>query len=144
MHPARYPTHATASGKVLLAALEPEQRRVLGRDELRCFTPFTVTSPRWLSAELHRVREHEIAVSREELPIGVMSVAVPVGPIFTATTAMSVSGLVGQIRPDHIARSLRRAAAQSWELACGLTPRTELRSPLTLRPRRGRGSAGSR
>lgn len=112
--PSRYPAYATACGKVLLAGLPEEKNPFRTHDVLPQSTPFTISSPRQLAKELHKVRELQLAVSREELGLGVVSVAVPVGPIGASRAAMGISGPVGRFNPDMVARALRRAAAQSW------------------------------
>lgn len=114
--PSRYSAHATAGGKILLACLPREQRAALIQVlELRPYTRATVTSPRRLAEELERIREAEVAYARQELRLGITSVAVPVGPAALATTALSVSGNVERVNAETAARSLRRAAAATWD-----------------------------
>src|SRR5207245_635240 len=50
----RHPLHATASGKVLLAALAPEQREVIVAAGLPALTPRTLTSRERLLREVER------------------------------------------------------------------------------------------
>ncbi|MFG1706972.1 IclR family transcriptional regulator [Nonomuraea sp. M3C6] len=73
------PAHATAAGKVLLAALDPgEVRRLLGQARLAALTGRTLTSRRDLEAHLVRVRELGYASNFGESEEEVRSVAVPV------------------------------------------------------------------
>jgi DNA-binding IclR family transcriptional regulator len=73
----RLPLHATGVGKVLLAyASEDVQAEVLAG--LTRVTPFTVTQPGRLRAQLRRVRRDGFAETHEEMSLGASSVAVPV------------------------------------------------------------------
>jgi DNA-binding IclR family transcriptional regulator len=89
--------HATALGKVLLAASgEDGVRQFLGRRvKLTAFTPRTITSPQQFRAELNRVVQDGYAVSDEESRPGCRCYAVPVQDNFgRAVAALSVSGSV--------------------------------------------------
>lgn len=71
--------HATAYGKVMLAALPPERRRaVLDRTGLPAFTRHTVCDPRRLRAELDALRGAAVAAQVEEYRMGVACLAAPV------------------------------------------------------------------
>ncbi len=73
----RLPLHATGVGKVLLAYAPPEvQSAVLSR--LDRITPYTITQPGRLQAQLARVRVEGYAQTTEEMSLGACSVAVPV------------------------------------------------------------------
>lgn len=73
----RLPLHSTGVGKALLAYAPEEIRRaVLG--DLERITPYTVTQPSRLAAQLHRFRVDGYATTHEEMTIGACSVAVPV------------------------------------------------------------------
>lgn len=80
----RLPLHATGVGKVLLAYAPPDvQASVFG--DLTRVTPFTVTQPGRLRAQLRRVHRDGFAETHEEMSLGACSVAVPVhardGPV---------------------------------------------------------------
>ncbi|GAB3268496.1 IclR family transcriptional regulator [Kineosporia babensis] len=73
----RLPLHCTGVGKVLLAHAPADvQRRVLG--DLRRITPYTITQPGRLSAQLERTRREGYAQTVEEMSLGGCSVAVPI------------------------------------------------------------------
>jgi DNA-binding IclR family transcriptional regulator len=73
------PLHATASGKIMLAAMSPAERsRALGRRPLPRNTDATVTSRRDLDAELRSIAERGLASTRGELVAGLNAVAVAV------------------------------------------------------------------
>ena len=58
----RFPLHASASGKVLLATYDEERLERFLLEPLARFTPSTITSAEELRAELERVREQRYAV----------------------------------------------------------------------------------
>jgi len=71
--------HATATGKILLASLGPEElrRRLKGR-RLEIITRRTIKSRPALLAELARVREQGFAVDDEECSLGLRCVGAPI------------------------------------------------------------------
>lgn len=73
----RLPMHATGVGKVLLA-YAPDEVREAVLAHLSRVTPYTVTQPGRLLAELRRVRTEGYAQTSEEMSLGACSVAVPV------------------------------------------------------------------
>ncbi|MDA2810154.1 IclR family transcriptional regulator [Nocardiopsis sp. RSe5-2] len=76
----RLPLHATGVGKVLLAGAGPQVREgYLGRPLPRP-TGFTVVERGRLERELRQVARRGHALTREEMTLGSVSVAVPVGP----------------------------------------------------------------
>jgi IclR family transcriptional regulator, pca regulon regulatory protein len=75
----RFPAYATSMGRVLLAALEPDELDAyLARAELRPLTARAIATPEALSAELDRVRAQGWALVDQELEEGLRSIAVPV------------------------------------------------------------------
>ncbi|MFE2601678.1 IclR family transcriptional regulator C-terminal domain-containing protein [Streptomyces sp. NPDC059396] len=75
----RFPAYAASMGRVLLAALPPEERAArLARTEPRALTPRTVTGRAELAALLERVEHDGYALVDEELEEGLRSLAVPV------------------------------------------------------------------
>ncbi|MET0454870.1 MAG: IclR family transcriptional regulator [Mycobacterium sp.] len=88
----RLPMHCTGVGKVLLAHAPADVRqRVLG--SLRRVTPYTVTVPATLNAQLERVRRDGVATTVEEMTLGGCSLAVPVrhgGPDGAVVAAIGV------------------------------------------------------
>ncbi|MGW9550451.1 IclR family transcriptional regulator [Citricoccus zhacaiensis] len=96
------PLHATASGKVLLAALSTEdRRRLLQGSRLPRFTSQTITSRARLEEELLAAAHAGHAVTREEYEIGLSSVAVPVHDHRGGVIAsISVSGPAFRFSPE--------------------------------------------
>lgn len=73
----RLPLHSTGVGKVLLAHAPADvQRRVLA--DLRRITPYTITQPGRLLAQIDRVKREGYAQTVEEMSLGGCSVAVPI------------------------------------------------------------------
>ncbi|MEX2643134.1 MAG: IclR family transcriptional regulator, partial [Acetobacterales bacterium] len=73
------PAHATATGKVLLAAMEPEDfERLLATMPLDTFTPTTVTDRDRLREEVRQARDSGIAGDDGEFHREVRCIAVPV------------------------------------------------------------------
>jgi len=111
----RLPIHCTASGKVFLAYMPPEDLAGLLTGPLTRHTPNTMTSPDQLLKELEVVRQLGYACDHEELEMGIMAVAVPIrnkdGKVLAA---MSVPSPISRMNAAHIpvtGEALLRAAA---------------------------------
>ncbi|GAA3214750.1 IclR family transcriptional regulator [Nonomuraea helvata] len=92
----RTPSHATSSGKVLLAfgalRLPAEPAR---------YTPRTITSPDGLGLE--EIRERGWAATVEELEVGLNAVAAPIrGSDGSVVAAVSASGPSYRLTPDRL------------------------------------------
>jgi DNA-binding IclR family transcriptional regulator len=74
----RFPLHASASGKVLLATYDEERLERFLDEPLARFTPSTITTAEALRAELGRVREQRYAVSRDEEEEGLSGISTPI------------------------------------------------------------------
>ncbi|WP_420227349.1 IclR family transcriptional regulator domain-containing protein [Pigmentiphaga litoralis] len=84
----RLPVHGAATGRVLLAALAPDEaERILLRMARRPLTPRTRIDVPELLALLEDVRRDGYAVSDEELELGLRSIAVPVHDMHGRTVA---------------------------------------------------------
>jgi DNA-binding IclR family transcriptional regulator len=106
--------HATAFGKVLLAAMEPERRRsYLARHGLPEMTHRTIQTTAELEAELCEVRDSGIAVEREEFLVGASCLAAPVTNLAGQTigsVAVSMSPADFPTRASKVSALLRDAA----------------------------------
>ena len=114
---ARYPAHATAIGRVLLAAL-PDDRRYawLETADLRALTEKTVTDRCALSVILAEVRREGFATTVDQLDYGITALAVPIRDAQGRTVAaLNTSGYTGLVTPDDLIRdrlpALREAAS---------------------------------
>lgn len=100
----RYPAHATAVGKVLLAHLEAGElnARLSGR-QLQRLTHRTIVDPEELVDELDLTRERGYAIDDEERGIGIRCVAVPIFDYAgEAVAAVSLSGPIFHLTSDAV------------------------------------------
>ncbi|MBT8398181.1 MAG: IclR family transcriptional regulator [Gemmatimonadetes bacterium] len=113
----RWPAHATATGKVLLAGAEGPTVEPPG--ELQPLTAHTITSWSDFIEALSEVREKGFATNLEELEYGYISVAAPVRDSEGRTTAaLSVGGPSHRMTADRIpelAKVLQEAASRVSE-----------------------------
>lgn len=75
----KLPANCSASGKVLLAALDPAmlQKRLETADSLARRTEFSIVDPTELERELRDVRRNGWAKAEDEMEVGTISIAVP-------------------------------------------------------------------
>lgn len=92
----RWPLHASATGKLILAELYPAQVRALLGPDLQRLASKTVTSFDELGKELARVRERQFAIIDDELEDGIVSGAVPV-----RDDAGQMVGMLAVVGPKH-------------------------------------------
>ncbi len=120
----RVPLHATGAGKCLLAALPQTQRDpLIGRLELRPYTPHTIVDAAALRRALDEGHERGYTLDDEEYDEGVRCIAVPVGGMTDAVAAISVSAPASRLtrqRCIELVPMLRRSAA---DLATALRDR---------------------
>lgn len=113
----RWPAHATATGKVLLAGAEGALTEPPGG--LHPMTAHTITSWEALTRTLSEVRERGYATNIEELEYGFVSVAAPIRDRDGKTPAsLSLGGTAHRITADRIpelAKIVRDAAARVSE-----------------------------
>ncbi len=87
---ARFPLHATANGKALLAAVPPEELSDLLPKRLAAATENTITDREALLRELDQIRATGIAYDREEFTIGIAAVGTAVRDAVGALAAITV------------------------------------------------------
>lgn len=113
----RNPAHATSSGKLLLAFQDPSPLDKLSERTLTAYTPSTIVNPLQFAEELGKIRQAGFAYSKDELTVGVSSLAVPVRD-YTETVVASIS-LVGdsqRLNPQKVQQLvplLKKAAKDS-------------------------------
>ena len=89
--------HATGVGKVLLAYAPADvQHKILA--SLRRITPYTITQPARLRAQLDRIPADGYATTAEEMTLGACSVAVPIHRGDDAVAALGI--VVPSLRRD--------------------------------------------
>jgi IclR family transcriptional regulator, KDG regulon repressor len=123
------PAHGTALGKVLLAALTPDQlERFLHNHELAALTPKTITEPELLRQEIREVARTGVAYDDGEFNAEVRCVAVPVQD-FTGQVvgALGISGPIWRLSIPVLQKQteLVKAAARRLALTLGQPPERE-------------------
>jgi IclR family transcriptional regulator, pca regulon regulatory protein len=120
----RFPAQQTSQGKVLLAALSPDQLAATLAEPSRAgLPPVANGSAEQLRAELTDVRARGWALADEELAPGVRSVAVPVrdrdGAVRAAmnVTVHAAETTIDHLLSEHLPRLLRTAGDVSAEWA---------------------------
>jgi DNA-binding IclR family transcriptional regulator len=117
------PAHCTALGKVMLAALAPEQLdRWLARAELKAHTPRSIVKADALRRELVQVARNGVGVDDGEFDAEVRCVAVPVRDFTGAAIgALGISGPVWRVSMAALQGKARavRAAADRLSAAFG-------------------------
>lgn len=110
-----HPAHLTASGKMLLACLPPENRPAIDFVSIRPKTRHSIITESRLDRELAAIREIGLASSDEEFLLGSTSIAVQIGPPEHATTALSLWGPTELVRRQPgIDTRLRQAGRAMW------------------------------
>ncbi|OPX13245.1 IclR family transcriptional regulator [Mycobacterium sp. AT1] len=96
----KLPMHCTGVGKVLLAHAPPDVLRgVLTR--LTRVTPYTITSPAALTAQLERVHRDGMATTTEEMTLGACSLAVPVIQSSDHAVVAAIGVVVPSLKRDR-------------------------------------------
>jgi DNA-binding IclR family transcriptional regulator len=117
------PYHASAQGKLCLAFGEPALLDQVCRGKLEPLTPFSITAPRALRAEIDRIRRAGYATAFNESLVGTNSLAAPIfgpGQVLRGTVAVidSVQFLPQQPGRNQITR-VTAAARQITKLLGG-------------------------
>jgi IclR family pca regulon transcriptional regulator len=119
----RFPASQTSQGKVLLAALPPDQVATTLAEPSRSGLPPSIRFPEQLLDELAQVRARGWALADEELAPGVRSVAVPVrdgtGAVRAAmnVTVHAAETSTEKLIDEHLPLLLRTAGEVSAEWA---------------------------
>lgn len=118
------PLHATAQGKLLLAAAsEQELRRYCRRVGLQPYTRHSLTDPEALHSALAEIRARGYAVEDGEYRVGLRAVAAPVYDATGAPAyAMGVVGLFPRVQSEEfqlaVSKTVDAAARLSSALGC--------------------------
>jgi DNA-binding IclR family transcriptional regulator len=111
----RFPLHCTGMGKVLLAGMQPaDRRKILGR-RLESFTPHTITEPVKLDQELQEVRRCGYALDQQEITRGIMCVAAAVKSPEGKTIAAISAAFPAYIEQERGIKDEIRAVTQCAE-----------------------------
>lgn len=107
----RWPLHATALGKAILAFSPREDVDAVLRTDLARVSRRTVNAPGLLGAELATVRRTGSAFDREESQAGLVCVASPILDGHGVVASLSLSGWSTRMRYTQVAATVHRAAA---------------------------------
>jgi DNA-binding IclR family transcriptional regulator len=123
------PLHATSSGKILLAYLDPKRRHaVLRAAGLERFTARTIKSIKQLDEELESAKRDGYAVVAEEYEEGLNAIAAPIRDYAGQTVAaLSVSGPVYRFTEER----MRAAAPDVMAAAAEISERMGFRDRRT-------------
>jgi DNA-binding IclR family transcriptional regulator len=119
------PLHAGAVARALLA-YEPEEfwEHYVTQADLEVFTPSTPASAEALIPELRKIREEGVAISDQDVTVGIAAIGAPIFDISgKVRAAVSISGIRSEILgADSHARKLitEAAATVSRQLGFGL------------------------
>ncbi|MDA8305553.1 MAG: IclR family transcriptional regulator [Deltaproteobacteria bacterium] len=113
----RVPLHASASGKIFLAHMTDEELEQFFRsEELKRFTPQTITERNKLNSEFDEIAKLGIGYNREELNSGIFALAAPIFDLngeLAATLSVAVPSIRWNVeKEDKVVASLRDASRQ--------------------------------
>lgn len=122
---ARWPAHATSTGKVLLAFLPEAELAVRLQQPLAQVTPQTITAPEALSQALAQVREQDYAIAIEELETGFSAIAAPVrNHDSQVIAALSLNGPSARLTSHRLAELAPPITAAAGRISAQLGYRT--------------------
>ena len=118
----RLPLHAGAGGKVILAFVPEEvKRRIVRGKKLTRFTPYTITNPKLLEAELIKVRSNGYAFSQSERSMDAASLSAPVFNHENGLVgALGISGPTGRFNDINKINYLKHLIKTAHELSIQL------------------------
>jgi DNA-binding IclR family transcriptional regulator len=96
----RLPMHATGVGKVLLAHSPADVRERVMANLVRV-TPYTITRPELLAAQLERIRRDGVATTSEEMSLGACSLAVPITQTSDDAVVAAIGVVVATLKRDR-------------------------------------------
>lgn len=112
----RLPAHCTASGKLFLAHLSPDELDAFLSKPLASYTEKTITSPDELRLQLEKIRSLGYGVDYEEVEVGVCAIAAPIynrqGRIIAAIGGPSPVSRMTPGRIKDIAAAFKSAAQE--------------------------------
>jgi DNA-binding IclR family transcriptional regulator len=120
----RWPLHATGTGLVLLAYADNELQDMVLRAPLVRYSPKTIVDPRELRRVLADVRQTGVVITRQQISMDALAVAVPVrGPYEKVVAAISVVvGLTETVPQRLVTMLLDTAQSISCALSAAPTP----------------------
>jgi len=113
------PAHCTALGKIMLAALNPDQLEgFMARAELKALTPKSIVSAEQLRREIAEVRRSGMAIDDGEFDAELRCVALPVRDFSGQVIgAIGISGPVWRLSIEALQKRARTVRAASDKLS---------------------------
>jgi IclR family KDG regulon transcriptional repressor len=121
----RLPAHCTASGKLFLAHLPPDELDALLSQPLAAYTDKTITEPDMLRQQLEAIRQQGYGCDDEEFEAGIRAVSAPIrNHEGNVVAAMSVPGPTSRMTLDRVAEIAEalKGAAQAVSRRLGWNP----------------------
>ena len=116
---ARYPAHATSTGKLLLAFLPEAERQVALRRPLQRLTDKTITDPDELERQMAHIRRQGYATASEELEPDFVAVSAPVrnhdGQVVAAVSIGGTATRMSSSRLPQVIESVTQAGCHISE-----------------------------
>lgn len=110
----RKPAYCTALGKAMLAfGAETDVAAIIDKG-LRPMTPFTITSPELLRAELAKTRKFGVALDGGEAHPRIGCVAAPLRGSGRAIGAISIAGAIDRFDFNRMEPAVQQTAARIW------------------------------
>lgn len=118
----RLPLHCGASGRVLLAYMdEQERKKIISQGQLQRYTPFTIVDPEQLEMNLEQIRKQGYAISNNEREIGAYSVVAPVWNANNKVVAsLAISGPSFRFSEEQLQKNLQLVLNFAQEISAKL------------------------
>jgi IclR family transcriptional regulator, KDG regulon repressor len=112
----RLPLHCTASGKIFLTYLPPEERAKYLAPPLPTFTSKTITSPEKLALQFQEILEKGYGLDDEEMEVGICAISAPIfnreGDVIAALSIPSPVSRMSEKRLTEVAAGLLETATE--------------------------------
>ena len=115
----RFPLHACALGKAILAYLPKEEAMsALARTGMPMYTPHTIADLGAMRRELESVRERGYAIENGEMRIGMRSAAAPIFDISGAVTyAIAMTGMFRRVTDEDFVKGIALITQAAAEIS---------------------------
>lgn len=115
----RFPLHATAIGKVLLAFHEPkETQQILNGYNFTKQTEYTITNEVEFLEQLKKIHQQGYAIDNQENELGVRCIAVPILNFENKVLAsISISTLISQVNDEKLRKYIKLLKQTGLEIS---------------------------
>jgi len=139
----RSPHHASASGKLLLSSLTPEERASLvGPGPFQRLTRYTLTTPEQLEAEIHRSNQRGFFSVQEEAMVGMSSIAAALTSASGQVIGCMVAFGTSMQLPEDLMTERGEAVKRAADMLSRMSPALRALEPMLCRTSKaGSGTA---